>query len=37
MGVCPENEVREGFLCPYKKGKHYIPTKKEVKEKSGGS
>jgi thymidylate synthase (FAD) len=35
IGVCPENEVREGFLCPYKKGKLYIPTKKEIKEKRG--
>jgi thymidylate synthase (FAD) len=33
MGVCPENEVREGFPCPYKKcgGKLYVPTKKELK------
>jgi len=31
MGVCPENKVRNGFPCPYKKGKRYIPTKEEVK------
>jgi thymidylate synthase (FAD) len=33
LGVCPENFVREGFLCPYKKGKLYIPTKNDVKSK----
>jgi thymidylate synthase (FAD) len=31
MGVCPENRVRDGFPCPYKKGKLYVPTKEEVK------
>ncbi|RMF90500.1 MAG: FAD-dependent thymidylate synthase [Methanobacteriota archaeon] len=31
MGVCPENTVREGFPCPYKKGKLRVPTKEEVK------
>jgi thymidylate synthase (FAD) len=33
LGVCPENEVREGFPCPYKKGRLYIPTKKDLKKK----
>jgi thymidylate synthase (FAD) len=31
LGVCPENVVREGFPCPYKKGKNRVPTKAEVK------
>ncbi len=31
LGVCPENAVREGFPCPYKKGKNRVPTKAEVK------
>jgi thymidylate synthase (FAD) len=31
IGVCPENTVREGFPCPYKKGRLFIPTKEEVK------
>lgn len=31
LGACPENMVREGFPCPYKKGKNYIPTKDEVR------
>lgn len=33
MGVCPENAVRDGFPCPYKKGGMYVPTKKEIKSK----
>jgi thymidylate synthase (FAD) len=32
LGVCPENAVREGFPCPYKKGKNRVPTKADVKE-----
>lgn len=35
MGVCPENKVRDGFPCPYKKGGLYIPTKEEVKSGKG--
>jgi len=31
MGACPENKVREGFPCPYKSGRRYVPTKEEVK------
>lgn len=31
LGVCPENAVREGFPCPYKKGKNRVPTKADVK------
>ncbi len=34
MGVCPENAVRNGFLCPYKKGRRFIPTKADVKKKN---
>jgi len=34
MGVCPENAVRDGFPCPYKKGKNRVPTKEEIKTKS---
>jgi thymidylate synthase (FAD) len=31
LGVCPENAVRKGFPCPYKKGKNRVPTKADVK------
>ena len=31
LGVCPENQVRDGFPCPYKKGKNRVPTKAEIK------
>ena len=34
LSVCPENTVRDGFPCPYKKGSQRVPTKAEIKKKS---